>query len=321
MKFNFAGESVLNPVTGQRIGFTARTKVDAAAIHGIILASVEGAFERAVQQLLNMVVSVTLPNNPDSYMHAARTGRYRPDNRQVKALKDRIEKDFGMPVDAVPDLHGHPVLGGVNGIGKWGAMPVVYERKWRRKTQRAQNAPDRILTGGELRRWVEEETYRLERKHTVHRVVKPDVRRHSSGWVWTTRAAWKQLVKEEAVKAGNFIFGWDELGKLVHSRAVKSATLPGGQYGSAGSGKGRAVMEFSEAKRNMVMSAENMNAPAPGKVDFVKGADVRAQKILDARLESAWDKSLNNAFKQLNPRNLKKLKAVQDYEGVDIFWE
>lgn len=68
------------------------------------------------------------------------------------------------------------------------------------------------------------------------------------------------------------------------------------------------------------MEAVNLNAPVPGKNDFVKGADERAQGILDHMIETAWDKALLNAFSQINPKNLQKLKSVQDFDGVEFFW-
>lgn len=315
----FLGEGWANPVTGDYLDWTAKTKVDAEAIHGIILSAANGAFERAVQQLLNMVVSVTFPNNPDSYMRGPSTGRYRPSKKAVKKLQDRIIKDLGPALDAVPGADGKPVLKGPNGIGGGAAMPVVVERKWRGRTGRKLNRPDRVLNENDLLRFLESETYRWGKRHTVHRVVKPAVRRTRDGWVWTTKAAWKRVTKELSLEAGNFAFGWNELGKLVRSRAVSSATLSNGRYQDSSSGF--AKMVFNEARKTMSLESVNANAPVPGKGDFVKGADYRAQRILDNMLESAWEKALWNAFGQINIKNLKKLKSVQDFDGVEFFWD
>lgn len=315
----FAGEGWLNPVTGQSIGWTAKTRVDAEAIHGIILSATRGAFERATQQLLNMVVSVTFPNTPGTYMSAPQTGRYRPNKQAVKKLQQRILADYGTALDAIPGSDGKPVLKGPNGIGGVpSAMPVVVERKWRGKRGKKLNRPDRVLNESQLKEFLEAETWRVEKRHTVHRKVKPAVKKTRDGWVWTTKQAWAKLKKEASLEAGNFVFGWDELGKLVRSRAVASATLSGGLYKAAGGSS--AKMQFDEAKRSMVMEAVNLNAPVPGKNDFVKGADERAQGILDHMLETAWDKALLNAFSQINPKNLQKLKSVQDFDGVEFFW-
>lgn len=315
----FAGEGWLNPVTGKSIGWTANTRVDAEAIHGVILSATRGAFERAAQMLLNMVVSVTFPNNPDTYMSAASTGRYRPNKKAVKQLQDRIHRDFGPLLDAVPGADGKPVLGGPNGIGGGAAMPVVVERKWRGRTGRKLNRPDRVLNENELRQFLESETFRMAKRHTVHRKVKPAVRRTRDGWVWTTKAAWNKVKKEAGLESGNFAFGWNELGKLVHSRAVASATLSGGRYTQSGS-ESLARLEFNEAQKSMFLEAANSNAPRPGKGDWVQGADTRGQAIVDRMMETGWDKALYKAFSQINPKNLQKLKSVQDFDGVEFFW-
>lgn len=315
----FAGEGWLNPVTGKSIGWTANTRVDAEAIHGVILSATRGAFERAAQMLLNMVVSVTFPNNPDTYMSAASTGRYRPNKQAVKRLQDRIHRDMGPLLDAVPGADGKPVLGGPNGIGGGAAMPVVVERKWRGKTGRKLNRPDRVLNENELRQFLSSETYFHARRHVVHRKVKPAVRRTRDGWVWTTKEAWNKVKKEAGLMAGNFAFGWNELGKVVHSRAVASATLSNGRYGSYTT-EAQARMVFEEAKKNMYISAENNNAPLPAPGDYVGRTDVRAQSIIDHAVDFGWNKALYKAFSQINPKNLQKLKSVQDFDGVEFFW-
>lgn len=198
-------------------------------------------------------------------------------------------------------------------------MPVVVERKWRGRTGRKLNRPDRVLNENELRQFLSFETFRMTKRHTVHRKVKPAVRRTRDGWVWTTKEAWNRVKKEAGLEAGNFAFGWNELGKLVHSRAVASATLSGGRYTGGGS-ESSARLEFNEAQRSLYLEAANGNAPTPGSGDYVQGADKRGQAIVDRMLDTGWDKALHKAFSQINPKNLQKLKSVQDFDGVEFFW-
>lgn len=302
------GGKIEVPVTGRTIHFQARTEVDAEAIAGIIRASIAGAYKRAGQIVANLLVSSTLPNTPQSRFLSGGTGRNTPNKKEVTRLKQRIRKTIsGKIPDAVPDAKGRPVLAGPNKIRNGSSVPVVTERKLRGRRSRTRrvNKPDRVLNAGEILQYIRDNTYMIAKKKAVTRRMN-----NYTSLAWTTKADLKQASNALEKRAGNFIFGWNSLAEAVGGRAVKAGTQDGGKYDSPG---GTSSLHIDPDNDYMYMDGTNTNVP--------KFKERYMETVIDANTEKWVDIALDIAFKEIKPSNLKKLKSVQDYEGVTIEWD
>lgn len=296
------------PVTGKTIHFQAQTEVDAEAIAGIIRASIDGAYKRAGQIVANLLVSSTLPNTPQSRFLSGGGGRNTPNKKEVNELKKRIRKTIsGKIPNAVPDYKGRPVLAGPNKIQNGSSVPVVTERKLRGRRSRTRklNKPDRVLNAEEILKYIRDNTYMMAKKKAVTRRMN-----HGTALAWTTKADLKQASKALERRAGNFIFGWNSLAEAVGGRAVKAGTLNDGKYDSPG-GAG----SFSSDPENDRFYFDGVNTNVP------KFKQRYMETVIDANTEKWVDIALVTAFKEIKPSNLRKLKAVKDYEGVTIEWD
>lgn len=300
------------------LSYQVSTQVDADALEALIRGSIAASHKRAMQMVLNMVVGVTLPNNPNSFSTGKSTpGSYRPNKQQLKKLEDRMSKDFPYmkkTPEAFPNDYGRPILKGDRGILHGGPFNVATPRKFRGRPKKGRkvNTPDRVLGTEQLRKWVDEQSTFIEKNHTVRRIRKDS----SAPWVWTTKAALKAVSKDLTLRAGNFIHGWDAIAQKVGSNAVKNATRSGGKYDPA-----RGVNSFEVAAMNngeWSLTAENLNAPAAK--DFTRDKRVYVQKVIDSQIERWVARSYDKALREVNPANLLKHSKVRDMKGVSIHW-
>lgn len=307
---NVGGNTVLS--------YQVSTQVDADALEALIRGSIAASHKRAMQMVLNMVVGVTLPNNPNSFSTGKSTpGSYRPNKQQLKKLEDRMSKDFPYSKkfpEAFPNAHGRPILKGDRGLVRGGPFNVATPRKFRGRPKKGRkvNTPDRVLGTDQLRKWVDEQSTFIEKNHTVRRIRKDS----RAPWVWTTKAALKAVSKDLTLRAGNFIHGWDAIAQKVGSNAVKNATRSGGKYDAA-----RGENSFEVAAMNngeWSLTAENLNAPAAK--DFTRDKRVYVQKVIDSQIERWVAKSYDKALREVNPANILKHSKVRDMKGVSINW-
>ena len=304
------------------LSYQVSTQVDADALVALIRGSISASHKRAMQMVLNMVVGVTLPNNPNSFSTGKSTpGSYRPNKQQLKKLEDRMGKDFPYSnrfPEAFPNAYGRPILKGDRGILHGGPFNVATPRAFRGRPKKGRkvNTPDRVLGTEQLRKWVDEQSTFIEKNHTVRRIRKDS----SAPWVWTTKAALKAVSKDMKLRAGNFIHGWDAIAQKVGSNAVKNATRSGGKYDAA---FGVNRFEFSSMKEIVwSFEAENLNAPTPraGSRDSTKNKQLYTQKVIDSQLGWWTERCFDKALREVNPKNILKHSKVRDMKGVSIHW-
>lgn len=304
------------------LSYQVSTQVDADALESLIRGSISASYKRAMQMLLNMVVGVTLPNNPNSFSSGKSTpGSYKPNKEQLKKLEGRMTKDFPYSKkipEAFPNAYGRPILKGDRGLVRGGPFNVATPRAFRGRPKKGRkvNTPDRVLSTEQLQKWVDEQSTFIEKNHTVRRIRKDS----RAPWVWTTKAALKAVSKDMKLRAGNFIHGWDAIAQKVGSNAVKNATRSGGKYDAAA---GLNFFEISSMEDvAWTFMAENLNAPTPraGSRDFTKSKEIYLQKVIDREIPFWVERCFDKALREVNPANLLKHSKVRDMKGVSIHW-
>lgn len=297
------------PLRSRNITFQAATHVDAEKIAKLIQNAIGNSFKRAGQMVTNIVASSTLPNTPQTRFDSRKPGRLKPNKGQVKKLQERIKRNLlgtGNPNNAIPDDKGQPVFAGKNGAEITSAAPVFVERKYRSKVKgRKINKPDRLLGKEEVIRHIIEGTEFSTKKGAAMRYKK-----HGHKYAWTTKANLKAAVNHFTKRAGNFLFGWNELSKSVGSAAIKNGTVSGGLYDSPG-GAGSFMSNVASESFNMRGSDNNV----PGDKHKYLNSYI-AQNL------GKWvNASVQSSLRQVNPNNIKKLSGIKDMQNVKIMWD
>lgn len=311
---------------GDRIIYYAKWRADLSVVRDAIRGCIQAAFRRGMQQYCNMIVNVTLPNNPHSLPKpGASNGSLRPNKQQVNKLRQRILDQVGgtgkQVAEAYPNWYGRPILKGPNGIKGSTPLPIVVPRKYRGRPSKGRkvNEPDKVLTAPELEAHIAKVTYRREYKHQTVRQVKAQ---YADTWVWASKSAWKEVATRMSRRAGTFVHGWESLAQAVGSNAVRNGTLANGLY-TGGSGYTHMTQAYGawDMWDDLTLASRNTAVPARGPGDYTVDKARYSQAILDRMGDTTLHEVMDKALGRVTLREVRRYaKAHHGLDNIDIRW-